>query len=140
MLKKIILICLFNTCLFCLSTDCIHALEEENTLVRDIMANIGNYKNKTITLRLKLKNLDNTFKKIVFYDRKNYDIEFDINKYKDDAEFQKSVLNLHQGMEYLVTFRIIDVSSLGPIMGELIKFVPVALINLPERDRSAIQK
>jgi len=139
-LKKIIIISLFNTILFCFAPDYIHALEDENTLLRDITANIGNYKTKIITLRLKLKNLDNVFKKIIFYDKKNHDIEFDINKYKDDAEFQKSMLNLHQGMEYLVTFRVIDVSSLGPIMGELNKFIPVALINLPERDRNILKK
>lgn len=109
----------------------ITAQEYEKVLLSEIADNVSSYKNKTITLRLRLKYIDRVFNRIVFYDRKNTDIIFDIEKMKDRKEFMKESLNLHPGMEYLVRFTVTDIGSLGLIIGDLTGFTPVALMKIP---------
>jgi hypothetical protein len=105
--------------------------QQENLILNDIATNIGNYKNKTVTLKLKLKNLDTVFDKIVFYDRKNIDIIFDIAALKKQNEFQKQALNLHQGLDYFVVFTVKELTTGKSVIGDLISFSPVILSKLP---------
>ncbi len=107
------------------------AQQPVDVLLSDIAADTA-YKNKTMVLRLKLKNSDMIFKKITFYDRKNHDIIFDISGKMKGPAFQKRMLDLHEGMEYLVTFTVTDVSPAGYVMGDLSDFVPVVLTRIPE--------
>ncbi len=115
------------------------AQEYENILLRDIAAGIDTYKNKEITLRLRLKLVDNVFHAIVFYDAKNTDIEFDAEYYYKNDMLRPLLLDLHAGMEYCVSFRVTGVGALGNVYGELLRFVPVVLMKLPEVINSAAQ-
>ena len=95
--------------------------------------NADQYNNKRLILKLRLKNIDNTFNKIVFYDRKNYDITFDISEIKKTNRFKKQALNIREGLEYIVEFIIKDIlKETGFISGELINFQPDVLFKLPE--------
>ena len=106
-------------------------IDTKNMLLSEIAAKIGEYKNKTVTLRLKFKYADRIFEKISFYDRKNNDIIFDIVELKKTNQFKKEVQNLHQGLEYNVTFIVKNVTKYGIIMGDLLGFQPVILSKLP---------
>lgn len=106
--------------------------EQKNLLLNDIAGNITSYQNKTITLTLRLKNIDTTFDKIAFYDKKNIDIIFDIAELKKTKQFKKEAQNLHQGLEYNITFIVKNVTKYGIIMGDLLSFQPVILSKLPD--------
>ncbi|MFH0975215.1 MAG: hypothetical protein V1874_05470 [Spirochaetota bacterium] len=109
----------------------VFAEQPANILLNDIIADINTYRNKTITLKLKLKNLDSVFDKITFYDKKNIDIIFDVSELKKDIRYQKQVLNLHEGLDYSVTFTVKELTEKNNLMGSLISFQPVILSNLP---------
>ena len=104
----------------------------EKFLLKDISNNISAYKGRSVTLKLRLKRIDNVFDKLTFYDRKNYDIIFDITELKTDEEFKRYLLNIHEGMNYFVKFIVRKVDDFGNIIGDLISFEPVALLKLPE--------
>lgn len=106
--------------------------EQKNLLLNDIAGNITSYQNKTITLTLRLKNIDATFDKIAFYDRKNNDIIFDIAELKKTKQYKKEAQNLHQGLEYNVTFIVKNVTKHRIIMGDLLSFQPLILSKLPD--------
>jgi hypothetical protein len=113
----------------------INETTEKNNLLSTIAKNITNYKSKTITLQLKLKHLDKIFEKITFYDKKNHDIEFDISDRFLKKRIATDMLNLHEGMEYNVTFVVQNVGNLGQIIGELKSFKPVILDEVPENSK-----
>jgi hypothetical protein len=113
------------------STAILFAQETEKLLLRDIIEKINDYKNKTITLNLRFKNIDTNFDNIVFYDRKNTDIIFDIAELKKTTGFKKQKLNLHEGLEYMVTFRITGLTDRKNLLGELGKFQPLILSKIP---------
>lgn len=123
----------FITLLFSLLiTSLLFSQQQDNIILNDIAGNINNYKNKTITLKLKLKILDTTFDKLVFYDRKNIDIVFDITELKKNKAFQKQALNLHQGLEYHVVFTVRELTDKNNVIGDLKSFSPVILSKLPD--------
>jgi len=97
----------------------------------EIAASINTYKTKTITLRLRLKQVDRIFEKIVFYDTKNHDIEFSISDRDLKKGLAADMLNVHQGLEYNVTFTVRDAGSAGNILADLKGFKPVILDALP---------
>lgn len=107
------------------------AQEDENLLIRDMSANIEAYRKKTVTLRLRLRGVDHIFEKIIFYDRKSSEIEFDISSRETKNRLEKDFLNLHEGMEYRVTFTVQDRGNLGQIMAELLGCRPLVLDKLP---------
>ena len=98
--------------------------EGREILIKDISKHIKRYQGKELTLLLKLKNYNTIFNKITFYDRKNYDIEFDISAKEDQKKFKQELKNLHEGMDYQVTFVIKGVSALGLIIAKLKAFSP----------------
>lgn len=106
--------------------------EDNDILIRDIAGKIDSYRNKTITLKLRMKNLDEIFHKLTFYDRKNYDIVFDISELEKKDEFKLQMLNLHRGAEYIVKFTIKGRTDSEEIIADLIEFSPYLLLKLPE--------
>ncbi len=119
--------------IFLLNVCYIHAQEYETITLLEIINNNDKYVNKSITLKLKFRNLDPIFKKITFYDNENHDIVFDIAGLINTKQFQKERLNLHEGLEYIVEFTVKEVIAENAyITGDLISFKPVLLSNLPE--------
>lgn len=120
---KFIILLLFNISISSL----LFPQEEDKIILNDIAEDIAKYKNKTITLKLRLKNLDTIFDKIIFYDKRNIDIVFDIAELKKGKSFQRQALNIHRGMEYHVVFTIKELTQKKIIIGELKSFTPVIL-------------
>jgi hypothetical protein len=110
----------------------LHLLYAEEIGLDDIARNIERYRNKTVTFELRLKRIDRIFDKIIFYDSKNHDIAFDISEYKKRDTFEREILNLHEGMVYLVEFIVKDVGNIGDVIGELVNFEIAILKKLPE--------
>ncbi len=106
----------------------------ENTrpvLFKEISSDITAYKNKTISMKLKLKNIDSIFEKITFYDPKNIDIEFDFSSKELQKKLKNDFLNAHEGMDYIVMFTVKDSGNLGRITADLESFKPAILEILP---------
>ncbi len=119
-------------CIFCaLSGDYSYGQTAE-LLLRDLASEPEKYTGKKITMQLKLKYVDWIFGKIYFYDRKNYDIAFDISLQSEMDEYRYELLSLREGMDFEVTFLYQGVGNIGMINGELVKFIPVILLKLPE--------
>lgn len=97
----------------------------------ELSDNIGNYKNKQISMILKLKRYDTVFQVITFYDKKNNDITFDCIELVKQPWFMQQKLNLHPGMEYNVTFTVKSVGNLKEVIADLKYFEPVILQKLP---------
>jgi len=106
--------------------------EREGSLGR-IISEIDNYEDRTITLDLRLKHLDRIFEKIVFYDSENIDIEFDTSGKERKKALARDLLNLHEGMLYSVTFRVIGTGNLGGLLGEIEGFKPLVIDIIPEK-------
>ncbi len=107
------------------------APENKDPLLAEIAANIGSYKDKTITLRLRLKHIDSIFEKLYFYDRKNHDIEFDISSKATKGALSSDMNDIHEGMEYQVTFRIRGTGKYNEVIADLLGFKPSVLNLLP---------
>ena len=107
--------------------------EDKEGSLGKIIAEIDNYKDQTITLELRLKHLDRIFEKIVFYDSENIDIEFDISVKERKKALARDLLNLHEGMLYSVTFRVIGSGNLGGLLGEIQGFKPIVIEIIPEK-------
>ncbi|HPF07200.1 MAG TPA: hypothetical protein PK293_14265 [Spirochaetota bacterium] len=107
--------------------------EDKEGSLGKIIAEIDNYKDKTVTLELRLKHLDRIFEKIVFYDSENIDIEFDISGKERKKALARDLLNLHEGMLYSVTFRVIGSGNLGGLLGEIQGFKPIVIEIIPEK-------
>ncbi len=97
----------------------------------ELSDNIERYKNKQITMILKLKRYDTIFQVITFYDKKNYDITFDCIELVKQPWFIQQKLNLHPGMEYNITFTVKGVGNLKEVIADLKYFEPVILQKLP---------
>ncbi len=108
------------------------AQDEKQVLLSEIAARIDQYKGKRLTMKLKLKMHDTIFEKIVFYDSKNHDIEFDISDRPLKKKLAPEMKNLHEGLVYLVTFTVRDAGNQGQIIGDLEGFTPVVIGKLPE--------
>jgi len=117
--------------LFILYQAAAFSAEGDNTLISDIINDIDNYKNKTISINLKLKHIDKIFEKIVFYDTENIDIEFDISGKAKKKQLAKNLINIHEGMIYRVTFTVIGSGTIGGLTGDLHEFVPLIFDKIP---------
>lgn len=121
----------FVVCVILLLNGALSARDYEDILLSDIASDISSYKGKTLSLRLRLKYMDTIFNRLVFYDKKNVDIEFDVESLLKDVKKRNAFLNLHNGMEYVVTFSVSEVGKMGILIGELKDFIPLALLKLP---------
>jgi hypothetical protein len=108
-----------------------YSAEGDNTLISDIIDDIDNYKNKTISINLKLKYVDKIFEKIVFYDTENIDIEFDISGKVKKKQLSENLINIHEGMIYRVKFTVIGSGAIGGLTGDLHEFVPLIFDKIP---------
>ena len=97
----------------------------------EIVENIEDYRGTAVTMQLRLKYLDRVFGKVVFYDKDNIDIEFDISSPREQRRLAGEILNLHRGVYYNVRFMVRDVGALGLVIGDVKSFKPVALDSLP---------
>jgi len=102
-----------------------------NITISEIISDIDTYRNKSITMNLKLKHMDRIFEKIIFYDSENIDIEFDISSKEVKKRLQKNLLNIHEGMLYRVTFIVTGTGNLGGLVGNIESFNPVFLEKIP---------
>lgn len=110
---------------------------DENGGLGKIIAEIDSYKDRTVTLNLRLKHVDRIFEKIVFYDSSNIDIEFDISGKERKRALRDDLLNIHEGMLYSVTFRVIGTGSLGGLLGEVEGFKPLIIDLIPQNDKGS---
>jgi len=122
---------LLTAILFILYYSASFSAEGDNILISDIVANIDNYKNKTIAMNLKLKYVDNIFEKIVFYDTENIDIEFDVSGKVKKKQLYRNLINIHEGMVYRVKFTVIGFGAIGGLTGDLHEFVPLIFDKIP---------
>jgi hypothetical protein len=106
--------------------------ENEKIIISEIITNIDNYRNKTLTVNLKLKYIDRIFEKIIFYDSENVDVEFDISGKIKRKALSADLLNIHEGMLYSVKFTVIGTGTLGGLTGDLIEFTPLIFDKIPE--------
>lgn len=111
--------------------------EDEQGSLGKIISDIDNYKDRTVTLKLRLRNIDRIFEKIIFYDSDNIDIEFDISGKERRKALAGDMLNLHEGMFYSVTFRVIGTGNLGGLIGEIEKFKPIIIDFIPQESEAA---
>ncbi|MCX8123051.1 MAG: hypothetical protein N3F66_02680 [Spirochaetes bacterium] len=119
-MKKLLLLVLFIT-----------TTASPQAYLYELSDNIDNYKNKQITMILKLKRYDTVFQVITFYDKKNHDITFDCIELLQKPWFIQQKLNLHPGMEYNVTFTVKGVGNLKEVIAELKYFEPAIVNKLP---------
>ncbi len=103
----------------------------DEVTLKELAEGIDSYKGKTLTLKLRYKMLNRLSNKIIFYDKRNYDIEFDVEPMVKEEAFTNMMLNAREGVEYLVTFDVVRLGSLGYVVGALKRFTPVALEKLP---------
>lgn len=99
--------------------------------ISNVIAEIDSYRNRSITINLRLKQVDRIFEKIIFYDSENIDIEFDISTKEVKKKLQKDMLNTHEGLLYRVNFVVKGTGNLGGLIGELESFTPVFLEKIP---------
>ena len=97
----------------------------------DIADHIDKFKNKQLSIILRLKQIDYVFEKIVFYDKNNHDIIFDFSDKKLKKKIKDFNKSLHEGLKYKVSFKVLDVAGDEYILGELITFSPVFLDKIP---------
>lgn len=97
----------------------------------ELSENIDNYKNKNITMIMKLKYYDTLFQVITFYDAKNHDISFDCIDVMKQPWCLQQKNNLHPGMEYNVTFTVKGLGNMKEIIAQLQYFEPVILQKIP---------
>lgn len=104
----------------------------ESLTLAQIGENIDRYRGKTVKMVLRLKDVDTIFDTITFYDSRNHDIIFDMSGLKNENSFKRDILNLHEGMEYEVSFTVKGVGNLGEVVGVLRHFEVVILERLPD--------
>jgi hypothetical protein len=109
----------------------INAQEYKRITLQSIASSIAVYKNKKVTLVLRLKHINWIFKKVTFYDLNNHDITFDIHNYQKNPLLYASLQNIHNGAEYIVVCVIHDVDNDNVLASALISFVPLYLEQLP---------
>ena len=89
------------------------------------------YRNKEVTMLLRLKNVDYTMLRITFYDKDNIDITYDIDRYEKNKRLLESMQSLHEGSRYLVIFTVREKDQNNMISGVLSEFKLYFIDKLP---------
>ena len=97
----------------------------------DIASSIDDYIGKNVVMTLKLRNIDDVFFTIIFYDGNNHDISFDISERSVWKKFEKQLLNAHEGMNYKVSFIVKGRNAPALLSAELVYFEPLILEVIP---------
>jgi hypothetical protein len=106
--------------------------QEVNTeSLSDIASSLADYEGKNVVMTLKLRNINNVFFIITFYDGNNHDISFDISERKVRKKFEEQLLNAHEGMNYKVSFVVKGRGNPNLLLAELVHFEPVILEIIP---------
>jgi hypothetical protein len=108
----------------------LNAAESDLSLAK-ISENFNEYKDKEITINLRLKNIDDVFQNIVFYDLKNRDISFDYSKNKPIKKLIKDNPLLHNGLAYKVKMIPRNIDEFLNIKADLLNYEPLFLDKLP---------
>ena len=103
----------------------------QEPLITEIAGSIETYKGREITLVLRLSYVDRVFQKIVFYDRKNNSVEFDISPEAMKKLNAGDFMNLHEGLEYRVVMLVRDRGAGGGLVADLKSFRPSLVEKLP---------
>jgi len=101
--------------------------------LKEIAGNIAKYKGARISIIMKLRNYDRIFDKLIFYDRNNHDIIFDISAKEKKKALEKYLVNFHEGMEYFVEFTVNGTGGAGEVLGDLDAMRPVIFERIPEK-------
>lgn len=117
----------FTLYLLCLAAP----LFSQDPLIPEIAGSIETYKGREMTLVLRLSYVDRVFQKIVFYDRKNNSIEFDISPEAMKKLNAGDFMNLHEGLEYRVVMLVRDRGAGGGLVADLKSFRPSLVEKLP---------
>ncbi|MDR3237958.1 MAG: hypothetical protein LBT84_05595, partial [Spirochaetia bacterium] len=100
MLKKRVLL----SALFCALSVSVPAQQNQPETLSDIASAVDGYIDKSVTMTLKLRNINRVFFTITFYDSNNHDILFDISQRAVWKKFGPAIVNAHEGMNYKVSF------------------------------------
>ncbi len=103
--------------------------QESPDTLGDIRSSLERYRDREVTLTLRLQYRDPWFQKVIFYDEKNHPVEFDVHK--PSKTLQEDMVNCHEGMLYRVTFKVGPVGEMGILTGNLLRCLPVALEKIP---------
>ena len=120
-----ILFLLFSVVLFNLNA------AETGLILTKISENFDEYKDKEIIINLRLRNIDNVFQNIIFYDLKNCDISFDFSNNKAVKKMLKSNPLLHNGLVYKVKMIPRSLDAFFSIKADLLDYEPLFLEKLP---------
>ena len=118
------------SCLF-FSVAVLLAQEKNIESLYDIASSADDYVDKNVVMALKLRNINKIFFTITFYDGNNHDISFDISDNKTWKKFEKQLLNVHEGMNYKVSFIVKGRGNPALLSAELISFEPLILEIIP---------
>ena len=96
-----------------------------------INQSIETYRNKEVSMLLRLKNVDYTMKQIAFYDKDNIDITYDIDRYEKNKRLLDSMQDIHEGSRYLVIFTVREKDQNNMLSGGLSEFKLYFIDKLP---------
>ena len=130
-----------DVCRFCFILFCIYifingfsVLSAQNRHILNLTVlaeKIHSYQNTQQILKLRLRNYDRVYERIIFYDADNRDLFFDISSKEIKKRIRGDMLNLHEGLLYEVTLVVKSAGKTGEITGELVSFKPVVLKKIP---------
>ncbi|HEY1406933.1 MAG TPA: hypothetical protein VF857_10015 [Spirochaetota bacterium] len=123
--------CAILVIMIALSFNMVDAQSEKKDRLTPVIDSIGNYKDKPVSMVLRLKDVDYTMERITFYDDDNIDIIFDIANYKKNKVLSKDIQTVHPGIRYRVSFTVKGVDPGGLVSGQLTEFVPVYFDKIP---------
>ena len=98
---------------------------EPNLTFAQIVENFDEYKDKEITVNLRLRSLDRDFHNIMFYDSRNRNISFDYSDSRPMKRLVKANPLLHDGLMYKVRFIPRDVDERSNIRADLLGYEPL---------------
>ena len=116
---------------FFFSLTVLFAQDKDIETLSDIASSVDDYAGKNVVMTLKLRNINDIFFVITFYDSNNHDISFDISDSKAWKKFEKQLLNAHEGMNYKVSFIVKGRGNPALLFAELVSFEPVILEIIP---------
>ena len=96
-----------------------------------LLQSFDSYRDKEVTMVLRLKNVDYVMEKIAFYDKDNIDITFDIDRYEKNRKISESMRDIHEGSRYYVTFTVREKDQNNMISGAVSEFRMYFVDKLP---------
>ncbi|MGL4370753.1 MAG: hypothetical protein ACRCUT_13940 [Spirochaetota bacterium] len=131
MKKYLIMILFFNAAAFPAFSQEYTSAETAAPVFSLIAEKIDSYKGREAVLSLRLRNIDYTMEKIVFYDAENIDIVFDLSGYRKNKAILSSLSDAHSGVLYSVRCEITGIGQDGLVTGKLLSFSPEFLRKIP---------